>query len=128
MPRRGRPAVEGTLTRSDNVNSSIYKDWSGEPAPAMMNWYPEFVTGSFTGQGQAAWDIAGNGDYVVAGGEFPYVNGQLQQGLVRFARKSISGAHDGPRLSGERWPAVIRIVRGVAPRACLLPKISTATA
>jgi hypothetical protein len=95
-------AVQGTLTRSDVV-SNIYKDWSGQPAPAMINWYPQFVTGSFTGQGQAAWTITGNGTYVVAGGEFPYVSGKLQQGLVRFAVKSISGAKNGPALSGSKW-------------------------
>jgi len=92
-------AVQGTLTRSDNV-SSTYKDWSGAPAPAMINWYPDFVTGSATGQGQAAWTLTGNGQYLVAGGEFPYVNNQLQQGLVRFARTSISGGNDAPRLRG----------------------------
>jgi hypothetical protein len=95
-------AVQGTLTRSDNI-SSIYKDWSGSPAPAMINWYPDFVTGSFTGQGQAAWTIEGNGTYVVAGGEFPYVNGKLQQGLVRFAVKPVSGAHVAPTLAGTKW-------------------------
>ena len=97
-------SAQGTLTRTDEV-SSIYKDWSGQPAPAMLNWYPDFVTGSFTGQGQAAWDITGNGTYVVAGGEFPSVNGTTQQGLVRFARKSVSGAKDAPRLAGNRWLA-----------------------
>ena len=92
-------ATEGTLTRSDEVNS-IYKDWSGQPAPAQINWYPDMDTGKFTGQGQAAWSLAGNGQYLVAGGEFPTVNGKAQYGLTRFARPSISGSHDGPRLSG----------------------------
>jgi PKD repeat protein len=95
-------AVEGTLTRPDVV-SNIYKDWEGQPAPAMINWYPQFVTGSFTGQGQAAWTITGNGTFVVAGGEFPIVNGKTQQGLVRFAIKPISGAHNAPQLAGTKW-------------------------
>ncbi len=107
-------SVQGTLTQSDEINS-IYKDWSGEPAPAMVNFFPQFVTGSFTGQGQAAWTLAGNGQYVVAGGEFPIVNGQTQQGLVRFAVKSISGAKVGPHLSGSKWvPTAISISAGTA--------------
>src|SRR3954447_17139088 len=97
-------AVQGTLTKSGVVNST-YKDWSGQPAPAMINWFPDFVTGSFTGQGQAAWSLGGNGAYVVAGGEFPYVNNKLQQGLVRFARTPIAPAKDAPVLSGANWPA-----------------------
>jgi PKD repeat protein len=107
-------SVQGTLTHPDEVNS-IYDDWAGEPAPAMVNFFPQFVTGSFTGQGQAAWTLAGNGQYVVAGGEFPYVNGQLQQGLVRFAVKPISGAKVGPHLSGTHWvPTAISIAAGTA--------------
>ncbi len=40
---------------------------------------------------QAAWTIEGNSDYIVAGGEFPRVGGMAQQGLVRFAKKGVSG-------------------------------------
>ena len=81
----------------------------------MINFFPDFVTGSFTGQGQAAWTLAGNGQYVVAGGEFPIVNGKTQQGLVRFAVKSISGAHVGPHLGGNQWvPTAVSISAGTA--------------
>ena len=98
-------ARKGTLTHSDTGSSNrTYKDWAGEPAPALINWFPDFVTGKYTGQGQAAWALTGSGPYLVAGGEFPYVNGKAQYGLVRFARPSVAGTRtDGPRLSGSRW-------------------------
>ena len=44
------------------------------------------MPGTFTGQDQAAWSVAANDQYVVLGGEFPTVNGDGQQGLVRFGR------------------------------------------
>ncbi len=100
-------APKGTLARSDNV-SDIYADWSGQPAPAMVNWFPDWTTGTATGQGQAGWTATGKGDYLVIGGEFPYVNGKRQQGLVRFARPNVSGAKEPPRLSGSRWVPTAR--------------------
>ena len=67
--------------------------------------------GTFTGQGQAGWDVTGNGDYVVVGGEFPRVNGVDQQGLVRFARRSLldlAAAPAGPRfLDNEIVPTLV---------------------
>jgi len=100
-------ATKGTLSKSPSTGTQ-YADWSGQPAPAMINWFPEWVTGSATGQGQAAWTVTGTGDYVVFGGEFPYVNGKLQQGLVRFAKPSAGSTpavpkKEGPRLAGAAW-------------------------
>lgn len=103
--------TKGTLARSATV-SSIYLDWSGQPAPAMVNWFPDWTTGTASGQGQAGWTTTGKGDYVVVGGEFPYVNGKRQQGLVRFARPNVSGAKEGPRLSGTRWVPTARSLIG----------------
>ncbi len=43
-----------------------YTNWHGlEPGPSMINWLPEMTSGTFTGQGQAGWDVTGNADYVV---------------------------------------------------------------
>ena len=64
----------------------------------MVNWLPVFTQGTFTGQGQAAWNVTGNNDYVVFGGEFPRVNNVGQQGLVRFARRSIAPKAAGAAL------------------------------
>ncbi|NTW41636.1 MAG: PKD domain-containing protein, partial [Cellulomonadaceae bacterium] len=80
-----------------------YQDHAGQPAPGWLHIWPQFVVGSFTGQGQAGWSVSGNADYVVMGGEFPSVNGTAQQGLVRFARSANAPDTQGPRLSGSAW-------------------------
>ncbi|MET1015346.1 MAG: LamG-like jellyroll fold domain-containing protein [Leifsonia flava] len=95
-------AAKGTLSRSPWVNST-YADWSGWPAPAFVNWFPDWTTGSFTGQGQAGWSVVGNSQYVVYGGEFPFVNGQRQQGLVRFSNAPPGGPKSGPRVTSANW-------------------------
>lgn len=102
-------AAKGTLTRSPYVNS-IYADWTGYPAPAAVNWYPNWTTGTASGSGQAAWSVTGNSQYVVFGGEFPLVNGQRNQGIARFARTPSTGANQGPRLSGADWTPTARSV------------------
>lgn len=81
-----------------------YPNWHGlEPAPSMINWLPTLQMGTYTGQSQAAWNVTGNNDYVVMGGEFPRVNGVNQQGLVRFARRGIAPGAEGPRFSFTPW-------------------------
>lgn len=70
---------------ADVVNSS--GNFLGKAAPEVLHWLPSFAPGTYTGQQQAGWSIAGNDRYVVVGGEFPKVNGVAQQGLVRFAVK-----------------------------------------
>ena len=64
----------------------------------MVGWLPDMAIGTYTGQYQAGWDVAGNADYVVYGGEFPSVNGVGQQGLVRFARRGLAPNREGPRF------------------------------
>ncbi|QTE28896.1 PKD domain-containing protein [Pengzhenrongella sicca] len=71
-----------TITPS---TSSSYYNWAGYRAPAQLAYYPDFTVGSYTGQGQATWQVTGNADYVLYGGEFPTVNGSGQQGLARMA-------------------------------------------
>ena len=52
--------------------------------------------------------MTGSGDYVLFGGEFPYVNGGRQQGLARFGRASVAPKQQGPRLSQANWtPSLI---------------------
>ncbi|MDQ1584187.1 MAG: trimeric autotransporter adhesin [Microbacteriaceae bacterium] len=86
-------ARTGTLT---NDGSPGYANFSGQPAPTQLNWYPDYVTGSFTGQGQATWTVSGNSQYLAVGGEFPYVNGVAQYGLTRFAVNSVVKSKVGP--------------------------------
>ncbi|HEY5822278.1 MAG TPA: LamG-like jellyroll fold domain-containing protein [Propionibacteriaceae bacterium] len=89
-----------------------YFNFEGQPSPTLLNWFPDINTGTFTGQTQGPWSISGNNDYVVYGGEFTQVNGVNQQGLVRFAKRSLAPNTDGPRLSGS---ALVPQVRSYSP-------------
>ena len=100
-------AAKGTLWRTPRLDSR-YTNWEGRPAPAMVGWFPEFTSGTYTGQGQAAWAMAGTGNYLVVGGEFPTVNGRTQAGLVRFARPAAQPAREAPRLAGSGWVPRLR--------------------
>ena len=53
-------AAKGVLGHTPTAGA-IYTDWGGSPAPAAIDWYPDWVTGSATGQGQAGWTITGSG-------------------------------------------------------------------
>lgn len=78
-----------------------YADFAGKPAPTQLNWYPRIAAGTFTGQNQGAWSIAGNDRYLTIGGEFPTVNGVAQQGLVRFAIREAAPNKVGPQYTAE---------------------------
>ena len=80
-----------------------YADFYGEPSPSIINWFPDYTTGTYTGQNQAAWTVSGNSQYVVEGGEFPTVDGTAQQGLVRFAVRPIAPAKSGPMVTGSHF-------------------------
>ncbi|WP_374311546.1 PKD domain-containing protein [Microbacterium sp.] len=108
-------AVKGTLSRSPSVGS-IYSDWSGYPAPAAVNWYPDWMTGTASGQGQAGWTATGNGDYLLVGGEFPLVNNIRSQGIARFAVEPPGGAKQGPRVSDADWVPTARSVESGSAR------------
>jgi hypothetical protein len=71
-------------------------NYNGLPASTILHWFPQLQTGSYTGQTQAAWSLAGNASYVVMGGEFPKVNNIAQQGLVRTAVASAAPNKRGP--------------------------------
>jgi hypothetical protein len=91
-----------TTAHTGTVSGRVsgYYDYRGQPAPSLLNWYPDLNAGTYTGQSQGPWSVAAGGNYVVYGGEFTTVNGKAQQGLVRFARASVAPNLDGPRLSG----------------------------
>lgn len=71
-------------------------NFDGVPVSSLLQWFPTVAIGSYTGQSQAAWSVAGNNKYVVLGGEFPRVNGTAQQGLVRFATADTAPNKRGP--------------------------------
>jgi len=113
-------SVQGKLWRSPRT-SWQYASWNGKPAPAIIDWFPDFTPASTTvgsGQGQATWAVTGSGDYVVVAGEFPSVNTTAQQGLVRFGRAAVSGSKAGPRYGGSTptvWaPSATSITAGSA--------------
>ena len=101
-------AATGTITK-DPLG---YFNWAGKPSPSLLNWFPQYVTGSYTGQGQAAWSLSGNSNYVVVGGEFPYVNGVAQYGLTRFAVSSIAPNKIGPNINTALVPTVTSSTTG----------------
>ena len=73
---------------------------------------PTLTGGTYTGQGQAAWSVATNGDYTVLGGEFPRVNNIDQQGLVRFAKRAISPTADQIQNYTELTPTLTPLGAG----------------
>ncbi|WP_342372829.1 PKD domain-containing protein [Propioniciclava soli] len=94
-------APSGQLVTADIYG---YRSFTGMQAPRPLNWYPQWVPGTYTGQSQAGWTIETNSDYVVIGGEFPKVNDLTQQGLVRFATRAKAPKKMGPRTRGGAWP------------------------
>ena len=59
-----------TLTNAYGT-PDIWQPFQGVPAAQPLHWLPTLSMGSYTGQYQAAWSVATNGDYTVLGGEFP---------------------------------------------------------
>jgi len=83
-------------TRTNTGPDSYGWNYAGLPASTTLHWFPQFSSGSYTGQYQAAWALAGNSSYVAFGGEFPTVNGVAQQGLTRMAVRSLATNKRGP--------------------------------
>ncbi len=80
----------------NGVPGPRYSDFSGQPSATQLQWYPLLTAGTYTGQSQAAWTVAGNTNYLAVGGEFPTANGTAQQGLVRYAIRSVAPNKIGP--------------------------------
>ena len=85
--RRPAPTPDRTPTAGTSTVS--------RPRPCCTG-SPRSPPARYTGQGQAAWSLAGNSQYVVIGGEFPKVNGVAQQGLTRMAVTALSTNKRGP--------------------------------
>ncbi|MEJ5915167.1 LamG-like jellyroll fold domain-containing protein [Pseudokineococcus sp. 1T1Z-3] len=87
--------------------------FAGKPAPGLLHWLPTVAQGTATGQAQGAWDVTGDGRYVVLGGEFPRVNGVAQQGLARFAVRPAAPGTEGPQVWDELTPAATAVAPGL---------------
>ncbi|GAA3945138.1 hypothetical protein GCM10023085_29080 [Actinomadura viridis] len=92
-------------TGTDQAPPGAGSNYSGQPVPSLLHWFPTLAMGSFTGQYQAAWAVTGNSEYIAMGGEFPSVNGKAQQGLVRFALKDKAPNKEGPQASDLGTPS-----------------------
>ena len=107
-----------TTAATGTVGNNPYTDyvnWQGNPSPTLLNYFPTFTPGTFTGKSQATWTVTGNADYLLYGGEFTFVNGVRQQGLVRMATRSIAPNKEGPRLAGAAFdPQVASVAAGTA--------------
>jgi PKD repeat protein len=92
-----------TLAHNNNAN---YADFFGQPCAQLLDWYPDFAAGTYTGAAQGPWSVSGNSNYIVMGGEFPTVNKVAQNGLVRFAVKSIAPNKVAPIANASLIPVV----------------------
>ena len=97
-------AATGTV--STNTESG-YSSFAGQPAPTVLTFFPTFTPGTMTSAEQSVWTVETDGRYVVYVGEFTNVNGQLQQGLVRFAPADTASNQQGPLLGGKDWPLTV---------------------
>jgi PKD repeat protein len=88
-------------------------NFAGIKDSTILHWYPTIPPGTYTGQSQGAWSATGNASYVALGGEFPSVNGVAQQGLVRFAVRSIAPNKVAPVPSANLNPTAVSTAPGV---------------
>ncbi len=99
--------------RGNTLTQDIYgyTSYTGRPAASPVHWFPDWQVGTYTGKGQAVWDVLATDDYVLYGGEFLKTNNRSQQGLVRFAKKSIAPNTSGPQRSGTGFPITVTPLR-----------------
>ena len=102
--------AKGTVIRPEKV-SSIYQDFSGNPAPAEYDWYPDWLAGTASESGQAGWSIVGNGDYIAVAGEFIGVNNKAMHGIARFAKTPPNPPQSGPRSAAGTWTPTAKSTR-----------------
>jgi PKD repeat protein len=77
-------------TGMTTVKDAYGWDFRGLPYAGLLHWYPDLDFGTYTAERQAAWTITTSGNYLLLGGEFPKVNGQPQQGLVRYGLPAVA--------------------------------------
>jgi hypothetical protein len=114
-PRTHHRALAETTyaTGRDTTPKSVNSNYSKQPVPSLLHWFPTLNAGRFTGQHQGAWAITGNATYVALAGEFTKVNGKAQQGLTRFAVKAVAPNNVGPVASAGLVPKATSPRRGV---------------
>lgn len=115
-PRSHHRALAETTyaTGRDTTEPAVNSNYSKQPVPTLLHWFPDLTYGSYTGQEQAAWAITGNASYVALAGEFTAVNGEAQQGLTRFAVTAKAKNTAGPLPSAGLVPRVTSPEPGTA--------------
>ncbi|MFD1936956.1 LamG-like jellyroll fold domain-containing protein [Nonomuraea mangrovi] len=115
-PTRWQRALATTIypTGNDPAPPSNNSQYSGQPVPTLLHWYPTVNAGSYTGMNQGGWSLSGNSQYLVMGGEFTTVNGTAQQGLTRFALKANAPKDSGPLASSTLTPTAVSLTAGSA--------------
>jgi hypothetical protein len=104
-----------------NLAPDMYgRDYSDLRTSAVLTWFPRLTaapatvaeaptgTVAVSGSSQAAWSVTANsaGTYVVLAGEMTAVNGVPQQGLARFAVRSVAPTKVGPEPGSLGVPTV----------------------
>lgn len=114
-PRTNHRALAETTyaTGRDTTKKGAHSNYSKQPVPSLLHWFPTLNAGKFTGQNQGAWAITGNANYIALAGEFTQVNGKAQQGLTRFGAKAVAPNKVGPVASTGLVPKVSSTTRGV---------------
>ena len=114
-PRLSQYALAySTAPSSTTVGTATIRNrnFTGKPAPAIAAWWPTFLPGKITGQGQAGWSVTGNSQYLAFAGEFPGVNNKAQAGLVRFAVPALAPNSIGPDSSAALTPELASFTKG----------------
>ncbi|MCW2527026.1 MAG: wcoG [Pseudonocardiales bacterium] len=104
-------SVNCTEQHNDDAN---YTDFYGQPCATQLDWYPDFAVGTYTGAAQGPWAVSGNANYIAYGGEFPSVNNGAQQGLTRFAVKTIAPNKQGPIAKAGLIPTAVSLKANTA--------------
>jgi len=107
-------AFSKAATRTITADPYGYFNWEGTPAPTLLDWFPSYAAGTFSGQGQSTWSLAGNAAYLAVGGEFPSVNGVAQSGLTRHAISALAPNKIGPNVNSDLVPTAVSLTSGSA--------------
>ncbi|WP_169951621.1 LamG-like jellyroll fold domain-containing protein [Microbispora sp. H11081] len=99
---------------TDKAPPGSNSNYSGQPVPGLLHWFPSINAGSYTGMYQGGWSLTGNSQYLSMGGEFTNVNGNPQQGLTRFAIKSLAPKKAAPIPGPDLTPTVVSFREGTA--------------
>lgn len=104
IPENGRVDYQRLLAETTTTGGTASRDTNhverGDPVPELLPWFPNTNGGpSDSPWHNGPWAIDANSEYVVVGGEFTTVNGSPQQGLTRFAARSVPDAvNNGPQV------------------------------